>query len=93
MAYGIIQPNKQKSVEEMGKTHFDELFTKSFSQKLPSTSGKYAIPGPLHELEQYLSHGELYTADRTGCGLSDNEPVLKRVRHLYIHENELSLVM
>ena len=89
IAQGFIQSNEEDAMEEIGESYFNGLLSRSFFQS--TLSGEYVIHDLLHDLAQYLSHGKLFRAEEDQ---SDNKPmeIPKKVRHVYISGNNLSMV-
>lgn len=74
MALGFIQPQRRKSLEDIGSSYFDELVSRSFFQ---SHKGNYVMHDAIHDLAQSISIGECHRLED-----EVREKISEKTRHL-----------
>uniref|UniRef100_A0A0A9H972 Disease resistance protein winged helix domain-containing protein n=1 Tax=Arundo donax TaxID=35708 RepID=A0A0A9H972_ARUDO len=78
----------EERMEDRGKKNFTQLLKRSFFKKNNESPGTYLIPGPLHELAEFLSSGEYFRIERSEF---DDGPIdiPLRAHHVYLDINDL----
>ncbi|KAL6841445.1 hypothetical protein ACP4OV_028963 [Aristida adscensionis] len=75
MALGFIQPQGRRRMEEIGRSYFDELFSRSFFQH---HKNGYVMHDAMHDLAQSVSVGECLRLDDP----LHNRSLARSARHL-----------
>jgi hypothetical protein len=76
MAEGLIQPQREKQMEDLGREYFQELVRKSFFQKSSKDESRFMMHDFINYLAQWAARGTRFMMD------DRFEGVLKKARHL-----------
>jgi hypothetical protein len=76
MAEGLIQPQREKQMEDLGSEYFQELVKKSFFQKSSNDESRFMMHDFINNLAQWVARGTCFRMD------DRSEEILKKARHL-----------
>jgi len=76
MAEGLIQPQREKQMEDLGSEYFQELVKKSFFQKSSNNESRFTMHDFINNLAQWVARGTFFRMD------DRSEGILKKARHL-----------